>query len=452
MPSASRLLGLIVVVSIVALGPWISPVLAQDVQVRHRVPATYMSFLGADWLERPDRLQEEKPERVLDTLTIQPGDVVADVGCGSGYYARRIAARVQPGGKVYCEDIQSEMLEIMEQYMEAEGVTGITPVLGTAVDPMLPEGEIDWVIMADVYHEMLTPGPMLAGIRRALSPAGRVALLEYRVEDGTGDWIKADHRMSVRQVLSEWQTAGFELEALHDFLPGQHLFFFRPTAGLHSVPVLTDFDLFDAVNAGLVEVEAAGAAGGTVNVRIKRTGPNPILITSPVGTYFRVDGEASDMIARRDGWVVLRDDDWHKWSVRVVGRQPDRRAPASDRRLEILPPSTVAHLEKLLYQIQVGTYTVADSTTLYPPLTYGVEQAAVWIVDSDLSYRAMVDDVRAERMSPQYAVAFALVFVDRAGIDVTTRRVWSDREVIFGSLRDPQLSAWYRIRTAGALR
>ena len=444
MPRSGRSLARIVALATAASGLWVSLVGAQDDQARHRAPAAYMSFLGAEWLERPERHDEELPERVLDILGIQPGDVVADVGCGSGYYARRMAARVQPGGTVYCEDIQFEMLEIAKSRAAAEGVVGITPVLGTATDPMLPQGEIDLVIIADVYHEMSDPKAMLAGIRRALVPQGRVALLEYRVEDGSGDWIKADHRMSVRQVLLEWQAAGFELEALHDFLPGQHLFVLRSTVGSGAAPALADHDLFEAMNDGLVEAVAGGAGRGTVRVRIRRTGPDPIVITSPVGTYFRDAGGHSDMIARRDGWVVLSDDEWHEWSIRAVTRRPDGPAPGAERELDILSDRTAAHLEELLYQMQVGTYAVADSDTLYPPLTLAVEQTAVWIADADLSYGAIAEGIPVERMSTPYAVAFALVFVDRAGIDVTARRVWSDREFVFGALRDPHLAAWYR--------
>ena len=185
-----------------------------------------MSFLGAQWLERAGRVAEEQPAEVLAAMGLEPGDVVADVGCGSGYYARRIARRVQPGGRVYCVDIQPEMLEIMQQRAAAEDVTGIEPILSTATDPRLAAGAIDWIIIADVYHEMSDPEPMLARMRESLAPGGQIALLEYRVEDGTGDHVKADHTMSVRQVLSEWHAAGFELVRLHDFLPGQHLFFF----------------------------------------------------------------------------------------------------------------------------------------------------------------------------------------------------------------------------------
>ena len=428
--------------------PWHHIAAQSGGQDRHRVPAAYMSFLGADWLERDERVAEERPQRVLDAMGLEPGDVVADIGCGSGYYARKIAPLVQPGGRVYCEDIQPEMLEIMQSRAAADGVDGIEPILGTATNPMLPDGELDWVIIADVYHEMSDPGPMLAGIRQALAPGGRVALLEYRVEDGTGDSIKADHAMSVRQVLVEWQAAGFELEALHDFLPVQHLFFFRRSGDDSTSRGVTDSDLLDALSAGLVDAEAVGSGDGAVTVRIRRTGDDPVVVTLPVGTYFRSAGDTSDMIARRDGWVVLSDAEWRDWSVRAVGRQSDRDAPGDAEQLEILSPSTAPSLETLMFHVQVGTYTVADSPTQYVPLTLGVEQAAVWIADADLRYDAMADAVADERMPLQYAAAFALVFVDRAGIEVTGRRVWQDRETIFERLQDRGLNAWYRLKTA----
>ena len=412
---------------------------------RHRVPAEFMSYLGADWLERAERVDEEQPEQVLDTMGLQSGDVVADIGCGSGYYARRMARRVAPSGTVYCEDIQPEMLDIMRERVAEESVTGIETILGTPTDPRLPAGTIDWIIIADVYHEMSNPEPMLAGIRRALSPTGRVALLEYRIEDGTGDQIKADHVMSVRQVLGEWQTAGFELVALHEFLPRQHLFFFAPVSAEGNV--VADRDLFDAMDAGLVEAEARGAGEDSVTLRIRRTGDEPLIVTSPVATYFEAPDGVRDMVARRDGWIVLDDDAWQEWSIRAVGRQRDREAPASDTVLSIRSPATAPEIEAVLYEIQVGTYTVANSPTLYPPRTHVVEQAAVWIADGDDDYGSMESHLAGPRVPPQYATAFALVFVDRAGIDVTARRVWNDRNTVFRGLRDQGLNFWYQLKT-----
>ena len=448
---------------------WLAaPLHAQDERAaRHRVPAEFMSYLGADWLERPERIEQEQPEQVLDAMGLRPGDVVADVGCGSGYYARRIARRVQPGGTVYCEDIQPEMLDIMRQRAAEEGVTGIEAVLGTPTDPKLPAGAIDWVIIADVYHEMSDPEPMLASIRRALAPRGRVALLEYRLEDGTGDQIKADHTMSVRQILMEWQAAGFELVALHDFLPSQHFFFFRAAAGgaeggaaagsaavsaaaAGSDPggsaVLADHDLLDAIDSGLVEVEARGAGAEAVTLRIRRTGEDPVVVTSPVAVYFDAD-DARDMIARRDGWMVLDDDGWHEWTLRAVGRQRDLDPPDAGDRLVIRPPSAAPVIETLLLEIQAGTYTVSNSPILYPPRTPVMEQAAVWIADGDADYAEMAPHIAGPMLPAQYAAAFALIFVDRAGIDVTRRRVWADREAVFGRLRDQGLRIWYRLKT-----
>ena len=401
-----------------------TPARAQNAAAeRHRIPADFMSYLGADWLERGERITEEQPERVLDAMGLRPGDVVADVGCGSGYYARRIARRVQPGGTVYCEDIQPEMLDIMRERAAAEGVTGIEAVLGAPDDPRLPEGAVDWIIITDVYHEMSEPEAMLAGIRRALAPGGRVALLEYRAEDGTGDHILADHAMSVRQVLPAGSDAG-------------------------GGAVLADHDLVDAIDSGLVEVEARGAGVEAVTLRIRRTGNDPIVITSPAATYFDAE-DARDMIARRDGWVVLDDDGWREWTLRAVGRQRGLEPPGTGDRLAVRPPSTAPVIEDLLLEIQAGTYTVSNSPLLYPPRTPVMEQAAVWIVDGDADYAEMAPHIAGPMLPAQYAAAFALIFVDRVGVDVTRRRVWADREQVFGRLRDQGLRVWYQLKTRG---
>ena len=419
---------------------------------RHRVPADFMSFRGAQWLERDERVQEEQPGAVLDVMALEPGDVVADMGCGSGYYARRMARRVAPGGRVYCVDIQQEMLDIMQELADGEGVTGIVPVLGDVDDPKLPAGEVDWIILADVYHEMSDYEAMLAGMRASLAPGGRVALLEYRIEDGTGDNLKSDHAMSVRQVLAEWLPAGFALAALHEFLPGQHLFIMKVAGDTEVVgdPILT-VDLFEAVERGLVEAEAAGAGDASVTVRIRNTGDDQLLVTLPVGVSFQSADNARDMVSRRDAAIRLFDGEWHDWAVRSVGRQQDRTAAGSGNRFTIERPASRAALTDLMYVMQVGTYRVADSPLLYLPRAHGVEQAAVWIADGDPSYDDIAAAVDADRMPAQYAVAFALVYCDLAGIDVTGTRIWTDREQVFGGLRDPGLNAWYQLKTTGRI-
>lgn len=196
-------------------------------KTEERAPSDVMSFHGAGWLERPGRLEEERPYEVIAAMNLKPGDIVADVGCGTGYFARKMAKEVGPEGKVYAVDIQPEFLVMLEELCEEEGITNVIPVLGDEDDPKLPKGKIDWIIMADVYHEFQQPKPMLARMLESLSPDGKIALLEYRLEDDSGAHIKKAHRMSVKQVLAEWNPAGFELIDLLQFLPSQHYFIFH---------------------------------------------------------------------------------------------------------------------------------------------------------------------------------------------------------------------------------
>ena len=397
-----------------------------------RVPAEPMSYRGARWLEREDRYQEERPDLVLEAMELEPGDVVADVGTGSGFYARQMAPQVMPGGRVYAVDIQPEMLQLLSELVEEEGVTGVVPVLSEPDDPKLPEGELDWILLADVYHEIAEPEPVLDKMRRALAPGGRVALLEYRVEDGSGDHIKADHVMSVRQVLAEWRPAGFELVELHEFLPTQHLFVF----GAGANGGIGNYDFLDAVAGGIVEGEASGG----VSVRLRRKVERPVVITMPAGTAFVASGRASEMIARRDAAILLDEDGWQSWNVRALRRERSKPAPSGDDLLTVRPPPP--SVRALMRAIQVGTYSFEGRLT-YPARTIEIEQAALWIADENARYRDMADDIEGDRIPAEYAAAFALMLCDASGIDVTERRIWEDGALIFDSLREPSLKDWY---------
>lgn len=192
-----------------------------------REPADVMSYRGWRWLERESRAEEEWPGEVIKAMELEGGETVADIGCGSGYYTRRLAEAVGPDGQVYAVDVQPEMIDIMKRLAKKEGLTNIVPVLGETADPKLPDESVDWMLLVDVYHEFQQPEPMLEAMRRALKPDGRVALLEYRLEGDSARHIKRDHRMSVKQVLAEWSPAGFELVDLMEFLPSQHYFVFK---------------------------------------------------------------------------------------------------------------------------------------------------------------------------------------------------------------------------------
>jgi SAM-dependent methyltransferase len=187
--------------------------------------AHVMGHQAADWLERPERDEEEHTEMLVQKLEIFPGAVVADIGAGTGYMSRRLALRVGAQGKVLAVDIQPEMLDLLTNKMTALGISNVVPVLGTVSDPHLPTASVDLVLMVDVYHEFDFPYEMMAAICRSLKPTGRVVFVEYRAEDPQVP-IKPVHKMSEAQVRKE--MAVLPLRCIHtiEVLPRQHILVF----------------------------------------------------------------------------------------------------------------------------------------------------------------------------------------------------------------------------------
>ncbi|MBT8486092.1 MAG: methyltransferase domain-containing protein [Phycisphaerales bacterium] len=190
-----------------------------------RTIATTMHYTGAPWLVRGSREREEGTTLLLEKLAIEPGTTLCDLGCGNGYYTIPMARLTGPTGRVYAVDIQGEMLEMLEAAATAAGVGNIEPTLGTVVDPKLPEGVIDLVILVDVYHEMSHPAQMLAAIRESLAEGGRLVLVEFRGEDPKVP-IKPLHKMTKVQIRKELEANGFKLTADFDGLPMQHMMTF----------------------------------------------------------------------------------------------------------------------------------------------------------------------------------------------------------------------------------
>ena len=119
--------------------------------------AQTMGSGGIPWLDRPERDEEEHPGIVIDALGLRDGDVVADLGAGSGYFTFRIAPRVGKAGKVLAVEIQDEMLETIRQRAAALKATNVEEVKGSETDPNLPARGVDLVLMVDVYHELAYP-------------------------------------------------------------------------------------------------------------------------------------------------------------------------------------------------------------------------------------------------------------------------------------------------------
>ena len=187
-----------------------------------------MGSAGADWLVRPEREAEEQPGRALDLIGIAKGSTAADIGAGAGYITWRLAERVGPTGKVYANDIQPEMLDLLRRNMRERKLENVETVLGAIDDPKLPADAVDLVILVDVYHEFSKPQEMLRKIREAMKPDGRLVLLEYRAEDPKVQ-IRAEHKMTVAQVKAELEPEGFRLDKVIEDLPRQHILIFKKT-------------------------------------------------------------------------------------------------------------------------------------------------------------------------------------------------------------------------------
>ena len=188
--------------------------------------AQVMGHQAADWLERPERESEEKPDLLVEALKLEPGSTAADIGAGTGYFTRRLARKVGATGKVYAVDIQPEMLVLLTNKMAELKIRNVQPVLGTITDPQLPTNSVDLVLMVDVYHEFSHPFEMVEAICRSLKPGGRLVFVEYRAEDLSIP-IKRLHKMTEAQVRKEATPHPLAWEQTLNALPRQHIIIFR---------------------------------------------------------------------------------------------------------------------------------------------------------------------------------------------------------------------------------
>jgi ubiquinone/menaquinone biosynthesis C-methylase UbiE len=188
--------------------------------------AQVMGHQAADWLERPERESEEKPDLLVEALKLEPGCTAADIGAGTGYFTRRLARKVGATGKVYAVDIQPEMLILLTNKMAELKIRNVQPVLGTITDPQLPTNSVDLVLMVDVYHEFSHPFEMVEAICRSLKPGGRLVFVEYRAEDPSIP-IKRLHKMTEAQVRKEATPHPLAWEQTLNALPRQHIIIFR---------------------------------------------------------------------------------------------------------------------------------------------------------------------------------------------------------------------------------
>lgn len=170
----------------------------------------YEGFGRDDW---------QRPGQVIAALGLEPGDRVADLGAGGGYFTFRLAEAVGPSGRVYAVDVDPDMVDHLRDRAEAEGVRNLEVVLASPDDPKLPDGQIDLVFTSNTYHHIGDRVDYFRRLRTDLSPRGRVAILE--LDDSTWFPRTMGHFTGKEEIAREMGQAGYRLERELDLVERQ---------------------------------------------------------------------------------------------------------------------------------------------------------------------------------------------------------------------------------------
>ena len=178
------------------------------------------------WAKRfddPSRDVWQMPERVIAILAPEPGQAIADIGAGTGYFAVRIA-RAQPKSTVFAVDIEQSMVGYLRKRASVEELQNVVAVLGSPASANLPI-RVDLALMVDTYHHLSNRVVYFQRLRSSLKPGGRVVIVDHRKDALQGP--PAELRLTLEQMVEEMKQAGYRLDARHDILPRQHLLVFR---------------------------------------------------------------------------------------------------------------------------------------------------------------------------------------------------------------------------------
>jgi ubiquinone/menaquinone biosynthesis C-methylase UbiE len=175
-----------------------------------------------------DRDSWQKPDQVIQSLGIQPGEHVADIGAGGGYFAFRLADAVGPGGKVYAVDVDPEMVSYLREQAQKREYRQVEAIESQPHDPMLPEKGVDLIFLCNTYHHLQERSAYFARAQKYLRRHGRVAVVEFNREG----WLQKlfGHATESAVIRSELEAAGYRLEAEYDYLPKQHFLVFSAAA------------------------------------------------------------------------------------------------------------------------------------------------------------------------------------------------------------------------------
>jgi arsenite methyltransferase len=173
-----------------------------------------------------NRDQWQQPQKVIESLALRPGDHVADLGSGSGYFTFRLAEAVGSQGKVYAVDVDREMNDLVAKASKGKNTGNVELILARPDDPMLPPMGIDLVFTVNTYHHFENRVTYFQRVRKYLRPGGRIAVIDFdRRAWFEGMW---KHYTPAEFIKREMEQAGYRLQRELTFLDRQSFLIFVP--------------------------------------------------------------------------------------------------------------------------------------------------------------------------------------------------------------------------------
>jgi arsenite methyltransferase len=177
-------------------------------------------------LEDPKRDEYQKPHEVITALKLKEGEVIADIGAGSGYFTFRLARHVG-AGRVYAVDISPDLILHLNRRIRDLNATNVVAVLCAPDDPLLPDNSVDRFFICDTWHHIGGHAKYLALLRKMLRPGGEFIMIDFKKEQ-TPVGPPMEMRISREDVIKEMEANGFRASAEHKFLDYQYFLVFRP--------------------------------------------------------------------------------------------------------------------------------------------------------------------------------------------------------------------------------
>ena len=188
----------------------------------HQLHQDAAAYIAA--LEDPKRDAYQKPHEVMQALGIRDGEIVADIGAGSGYFTMRLAHHVGSRGRVYAVDVSPDMIRHLHARVRDMGLLNVSPILARPDDPLLPQ-PVDRFLIVDVWHHIENQAGYLAAMKKLLKPGGQVVMIDFHKRElpvGPPPAMK----IAREDLVTQMEANGYRLATEHTMLPYQYFLAF----------------------------------------------------------------------------------------------------------------------------------------------------------------------------------------------------------------------------------